>query len=69
MVLYLGAFIRYLFQCISKREKRASLNSILHGMTEKTKEDEIANVNNQFRNRMYGFGALVLIVIFLICII
>ena len=66
IVLYLGAFIRYVVNCMSKSKK--SFQTILYGVTEKTKEDEISNINNEFVNRIYGIVGLTIIVIIIVLI-
>ena len=66
IVLYLGASIRYVVNCMSKSKK--SFRTILYGVTEKSKEDEISNINNEFVNRIYGIVGLIIIVIIIVLI-
>ena len=67
LVLYLGAFIRYVVNRMLKSKK--SFHTILYGVTEKSKEDEISNINNEFVNRIYGIVGLIIIVIIIVLII
>lgn len=66
IVLYLGAFIRYVVNCMLKSKE--SFQTILHGVTEKSKEDEISNINNEFVNRIYGIVGLIIIVVIIVLI-
>ena len=66
IVLYLGTSIRYVVNCMSKSKK--SFRTILYGVTEKCKEDEISNINNEFVNRIYGIVGLIIIVIIIVLI-
>ena len=66
IVLYLGAFIRYVVNCMLKSKK--SFQAILYGVPEKSKEDEISNINNEFVNRIYGIVGLIIIVIIIVLI-
>lgn len=66
IVLYFGAFIRYLLNCVLRRSPKKSFHYILHGIEEKSKEDEIYNYNNEFVNRVYGFAGLLVIVMIIV---
>ena len=66
LVLYLGAFIRYVVNCMLKSNK--SFHTILYGVTENSKEYEISNINNEFVNRIYGIVGLIIIVIIIVLI-
>jgi len=67
-ILYLGTLLRFLFHRVIKR-KKISYHQILNGIEhEKTKEDEIFNIRNEFINRLYGLGFLLFVVVIIIII-
>ena len=66
-ILQLGALLRFLFYYFVKRNKQVTYYSILNGRDkEKTKADEIFNIRNEFINRLYALGFLLIIVVFII---
>lgn len=66
-ILQLGALLRFLFYYFVKRNKQVTYHSILNGKDkEKTKADEIFNIRNEFINRLYALGFLLIIVVFII---
>ena len=66
-ILQLGALLRFLFYYFVKRNKQVTYHSILNGKDKgKTKADEIFNIRNEFINRLYALGFLLIIVVFII---
>jgi len=66
-ILYLGAFIRFLFHRFIKNNKQITFNFILNGIDkEKIKEDEIFNARNELMNRLYAFAFFIFIIIIII---
>ncbi len=66
-ILQLGVLLRFLFYYFVKRNKQVTYYSILNGRDkEKTKADEIFNIRNEFINRLYALGFLLIIVVFII---
>ena len=66
-ILYLGASLRFLFHRFIKQNKQITYYDILHGIEkERTKEDEIFNAKNEFINRIYAYGFLLIVVIIIV---
>ena len=66
-ILQLGVLLRFLFYYFVKRNKQVTYYSILNGRDkEKKKADEIFNIRNEFINRLYALGFLLIIVVFII---
>lgn len=64
--LHFGAILRYCYLHILKRNK-ISFRKVLNGIENpKTKEDEIYNISNEFKNRMFTVGFVFLVIILLV---
>lgn len=63
---YFGAALRYCYLRFLKKRK-ISFRKVLNGIEKpKTKEDEIYNMSNEFKNRLFAIAFLSLVVIILV---
>lgn len=65
IVLHTGISVRYLYLRFIRR-KKVTYSELKNGISNKTNQDDMENVNNEFANRAYGCGFLMFVVLVIV---